>query len=76
MQRLEKTKTEILSIMEKEVPAEAPKGSQKRRAEAKTVSIPVSLWSDLESLGGDPYEHLINALTTYVLRNKVSEYRF
>ncbi len=71
MQRLEKTKSEIVSIMEKEVPAELTKTSQKQRPEGKTVSIPVNLWTDLESLGGDTYEHFINALSTYVLRQKV-----
>ncbi len=75
MQRLDKTKTEILHMMKKEVQSEATSVAQKDEAGIKMVSISAKLWSDLESLGGDPYQHLVNALSTYVLRHKVSRYR-
>jgi hypothetical protein len=75
MQRLDKTKTEILDMMEKEAAPDATAASRKEEAGSKTIAISAKLWSDLESLGGDPYEHLINALSTYVLRHRVSRYR-
>lgn len=75
MQRLDTTKSEILSIMEKEPSLqEIPAAYQKDRTATRTISISAKLWYELESLGGDPLDHLTNALSTYVLRHKVSRY--
>jgi hypothetical protein len=72
LQRLDTTKSEILAIVDKKPRVELTTVSEKELADKKAIYISAKLWKDLKSLGGNPDDHVIRALSTYVLRNKAN----
>jgi hypothetical protein len=75
LQRLDTAQGETLAMVEKKPGVKLTAASEKEPSDKKTIHISAKLWKELESLGGNPDDHLASALSTYVLRNKVNRSR-
>lgn len=71
--KLESNRSEVVEAIEKQPWTLVPAVPKQNSIKEKTIAISAQAWKELESLGGSPYEHFDNALTTYLLRAKVSQ---
>jgi hypothetical protein len=74
MSKLEANRNEVADIVEKQSSPPAPTLVKPDSINERTITISAHLWKELEALGGDPHKHLNAALSTYLLRARVSNY--
>lgn len=64
--RLERTRTEVLDIVEKESRWPDTSANMRDKQVRKTITISEKLWNDLKSLGGNADDHIAEAVSTYL----------
>jgi hypothetical protein len=72
--KLESNRSEVVEAIEKQPWTLMPAVPKQNSIKEKTIAISAQAWKELESLGGNPHEHFNNALSTYLLRTKVSQH--
>jgi hypothetical protein len=72
MSKLEANKNEVADIIEKERRQPAPTPAKPDSINEATITVSAHIWKELEALGGDPHKHLNAALSTYLLKARVS----
>jgi hypothetical protein len=70
--RLEATRNKVAEIMEKQPVVKTAAIPKQNSINKATIAVPAQVWKQLEALGGDPHDHLNSALSTYLLRARVS----
>ena len=72
MSKLEANKNEVADIIEKQPSQPAPTFVRPDSINERSITISAHIWKELEALGGDPHKHLNSALSTYLLKARVS----
>jgi len=72
--KLEANRKNVAEIIEKQPVVETAAISKKNSVNKTTIAVPAQVWEQLEALGGNPQDHLNSALSTYLLRSRVSRY--
>ena len=72
--KLEANRNQVAEIIEKQPVVETAAIPKQNFAGKTTIAVPAQIWKQIEALGGNPQEHLNSALSTYLLRARVSRY--
>lgn len=72
MSKLDANRNEVARIVEKKPNPPAPTVVRPLSIDERTITVSAHVWNELEALGGDPHKHLNTALSTYLLKAKVS----
>jgi hypothetical protein len=71
--KLESNRSEVVEAIETQPWTLMPAVPEQNSIKEKTIAISAQDWKELESLGGSPYEHFNNALSTYLLRARINQ---
>jgi hypothetical protein len=72
--RMQRSKSEIVSLIENRTPGDPPPKALSEEYVSRTFYLSNKLWKQLEALGGVPDDHVNEALSSYLLKAKVSKY--
>jgi hypothetical protein len=72
LSKLEANKNEVADIIQEQPSPQASTLVKQDPVGGRTITISANVWKELVALGGDPHKHLNNALSTYLLRARVS----
>jgi hypothetical protein len=74
--RMEKVEKKDNGVANENTPSLVIENSDREELIIKRISLPAKLWRELEQLKGDKDDHVRDAISTYILRQKSSQYRY